>query len=134
MEGKVKIMKIKNILYPELEEIQDISNCKVNVLVETSENLYLNINICTPLFYSRYMEELNLDYVPALPPYVIVRELTYNNIREALEAFCEDDGYWMKLFCISGSNKAAFSKQSLDEMMREANKWYYEEALETGII
>lgn len=121
-------MKIKNIIYPvKLEKIQDISNGKLNILVETLENLCLNITICTPLFYSKYMEEFNLNYVPALPPYIIVRELTYNNIKEALEAFCENDGYWMKLFYISGLSKAAFSKQSLDKMMKEANKWYYED-------
>ena len=44
-----------------------------------------------------------------------------------LPAFCENDGYWMKLFFISGNSEIVFSKQSLDEMIKEANKWYYKD-------
>ena len=121
-------MEIKSIIYlTQLEKIPDISNGKVNVRVETTEGMYLTMTICTPLFYFSYMEKLGLNFVPASAPDIIVRELTCDNIHKALEAFCENDGYWMKLFFISGNSEIVFSKQSLDEMMKEANKWYYED-------
>lgn len=111
-------MKIKEITYPTtLEKIQDIYNDNIDVFVETEEGMHFTMTVCTPLFYLSYMEKEGLSYIPASPPDVIVKELTHDNILKALESFCEDDGYWMKVYFLSGTNEGAFSKEKLDEMM-----------------
>lgn len=68
------------------------------------------------------MEKENLNFIPAAPPDIIVKELTHDNIRQAIDSFCEDDGYWMKLYFLSGSNDGNFSKKRLDEMVQKINK------------
>ena len=112
-------MKIKNITYPTvLEKIPD----NIDVFVETEDGMHFTMTICTPMFYLHYMEKENLNFIPASPPDIIVKELTHNNIKEALESFCEDDGYWMKLYFLSGASEGIFSKDKLDEMIQNIEK------------
>ena len=116
-------MKIKNITYPTaLEKIPDLFNDNIDVFVETEDGMLFTMTICTPMFYLHYMEKENLNFVPASPPDIIVKELTQNNIKEALESFCEDEGYWMKLYFLSGASEGIFSKDKLDEMIQNINK------------
>ena len=117
-------MKIKKINYPtSLEKIPDLSNDNIDVFVETEEGLHFTMTVCTPIFYLHYMEKENLNFIPASPPDIIVKKLTHNNIKEALESFCNDDGYWMKLYFLSGASDGVYSKKSLDKMVQKINKW-----------
>ncbi len=115
-------MKIKRITYPtDLEKIADLYNDNIDVFVETEDGLHFTMTICTPLFYLNYMEKENLNFIPASPPDIIVKKLTYSNIKAALESFCEDDGYWMKLYFLSGIDNGIFSKKKLNKMIRKIN-------------
>ncbi len=105
-------MKIKIITYPTaLEKLSDPSNENIDVFVETENGLHFTMTICTPLFYLKYMEKENLNFIPASPPDIIVKSLTQDNIEQALESFCDDDGYWMKLYFLSGIRGGAFFKK-----------------------
>lgn len=116
-----EIMKIKTITYPTaLEKIPDVSNDNIDVFVETENGLHFMITICTPLFYLNYMEKEKLNFISASPPDIIVKRLTHDIIKQALESFCEDDGYWMKLYFLSGSTEGVFSKKGLDKMLQKS--------------
>lgn len=81
-------MKIKTITYPtSLEKIPDPSNDNIDVFVETENGLHFTMTICTPLFYLNYMEKENLNFIPASPPDIIVKSLTQDIIKKALESF-----------------------------------------------
>lgn len=113
-------MKIKNITYPTaLEKIPDLFNDNIDVFVETENGLHFTMTICTPLFYLNYMEKENLNFIPASPPDIIVKSLTQDIIKKALESFCDDDGYWMKLYFLSGIRDGAFSEKNLNEMLQK---------------
>lgn len=116
-------MKIKKITYPTaLEKIPDLYNDNIDVFVETEDGLHFTMTVCTPLFYLHLMEKEKLNFIPASPPDIIVKKLTHNNIQEALESFCEDDGYWMKLYFLSGTNDGIFSQKKMDEMIQKINR------------
>lgn len=116
-------MKIKKITFPvPLEKISNISNDHIDVFVETDEDYNFTMTVCTPQFYLFYMDKENLSYIPASPPDIIVKELTYKNISESLETYCEDNGYWMKLYFLSGSTQGVFSNDKLDELLQEIKK------------
>lgn len=111
-------MRIKNIIYPTtLEKIPDRLNDNIDVFVETDEGMHFTLTVATPLFYFSYMNKENLNYVPAGPPDVIVKELTYDNIWEAVGTFCKNDGYFMKIYFLSGDNDGVFSQQNLDKII-----------------
>lgn len=116
-------MKIKKITYPtSINEVVDILNDNIDVFVETQDGMHFTVTVCTPLFYLSYMEKEGLDYVPASPPDIIVKELTHDNISKALENFCEDDGYWMKAYFLLGITDEFYSKEDMDKMIYELNK------------
>lgn len=116
-------MRIKNIIYPTtLEKIPDRLNDNIDIFVETDKEMHFTLTVATPLFYFSYMDKENLNYVPVGTPDVIVKELTYDNIWEAIETFCDNDGYFMKIYFLSGDNNGAFSHQNLNKIIEKYNK------------
>jgi len=116
-------MKIKNIIYPTpLSEVENIFNDNIDVFVETQEGMRFTMTVCTPMFYLSYMEKEGIDYIPASPPDVIVKELTYDNISKAIESFCEDEGYWMKAYFLLGMTDEFYSREDMDKMIYALNK------------
>ncbi len=112
-------MRIKNVTYPtELCKINKY-NDNIDVFVETVEGQFYTMTACTPQFYYSYMEKEGLDYVPASPPDIIVKELTDECIVKALERFCEDDGYWMKAYFLLGRNDGVFSNEEMDKKIKD---------------
>lgn len=95
-------MKIKKIEYPtELSKI-DKYNDNIDVFVETEDNQYFTMTVCTPKFYESYMDKEKIDFISAGSPDIIVKELTDEIIRKALEDYCKYNGYWMKAFYLIG--------------------------------
>lgn len=96
-------MKIKRVTYPtSLEKICDIFNDNIDVFVELEDGKSYTLTVCTPEFYKSYMEKENLNFIPAGCPDVIIKELRDDIIRQALETYCEYDGYWLKLYHMAG--------------------------------
>lgn len=92
-------MLIKNIIcLPDLEELPDTMNDNIDVFAETEDGRHFTVTVCTPAFYTAYMDREGLNYVPSGPPDIIVRELTYENIEKALDDFCRNDGFWLKIY------------------------------------
>jgi len=48
------------------------------------------------------MEKEELEYLPAMPPMINVKELTEENISKALDTYLENNAYWLKLYYLSG--------------------------------
>jgi len=89
-------MQIKKIDYPtDLNKIKDITNDNIDVFVELENGHTYTLTISTPQNYYWYMEKEGLDYIPASPPDIIVKELKEDIIEKALKNFCEDDAYFL---------------------------------------
>ncbi|MEK3672079.1 MULTISPECIES: hypothetical protein [unclassified Paenibacillus] len=113
-------MKIVNITFPTyLSSIENIENDNIDVFVELEDDVTYTMVVATPQNYYWYMDKEGLDYVPPSPPDIIVRSLTEDNIRKAIEAFAEDDAYWMKLYFLSGKRTGAFDMDRMNKMLAE---------------
>jgi hypothetical protein len=113
-------MNIKNIKYPSpLSEIDDIENDNIDVFVEIDDGMTYTFVVATPKNYYWYMDKEGLDYIPASPPDIIVRSLTEENIRKAIESYLEDEGYWLKLYFLAGKREGTFEVEAMDMMIEE---------------
>ena len=105
---------IEKVQYQTALNEADMYDDKIDILVEAEDGYEYKLTVCTPQFYYSYMDKEGLNYVPASPPDVIVKELTDEYIMQALQSFCEDEGYWMKAYCLLGRCTA----HTADEMDR----------------
>lgn len=78
--------------------------------------------VSTPNNYYWYMDKEGLDYVPASPPDIIVRHLSEDIIRKAIETFVQDRAYWLKLYFLAGKADRVFDIEQMDAMMAEIKK------------
>ena len=116
-------MKIVNITFPTyLSSIKNIENDNIDVFVELEDGITYTMVVATSLNYYWYMDKEGLDYVPPSPPDIIVRSLTEDNIRQAIEAFAADDAYWMKLYFLSGKRKGVFDMDRMNKMLAEIKR------------
>ena len=105
---------IEKVQYQTALNEADMYDDKIDILVEAEDGYEYKLTVCTPQFYYSYMDKEGLNYVPASPPDVIVKELTDEYIMQALQSFCENEGYWMKAYCLLGRCTA----HTADEMDR----------------
>ena len=90
-------MKIIKIEYPtELSKIEDIENDNIDVFVTLEDGRTYVVYVGTPKNLVWRMDKEELDYVPAGCPDIIVRKLTHENIKKALEDYTKDDAYDLK--------------------------------------
>lgn len=116
-------MNIKSIRYAEpLSEIKDIENDNIDIFVEDDKGMVYTFVVTTPKNYYWYMNKEGIDYIPASSPDIIVRSLTEENIKKALETYMEDDGYWLKLYFLSWKRKGAFDIKAMNKMIEEIRK------------
>lgn len=96
-------MKITNITYPtSLDKVDDTFNDNIDIFVETEYGIILTFTVCTPQFYTSYMNKSGKGFVPAGIPDIIVSELTDENIHNAVADYCKSNGYWLKSYYILG--------------------------------
>ncbi|MGG3835839.1 hypothetical protein ABEV00_02295 [Paenibacillus thiaminolyticus] len=116
-------MRIIDIQYPtSLDKIKDIQNDNIDVFVTLEDGMTYTLVVTTPKNYYWYMENEGLDFVPASPPDIIVKELTEENIRKALENFVEGNAYWLKLYFLSGNENGVFEIDKMNEMIARIKK------------
>ncbi|OXM15593.1 hypothetical protein [Paenibacillus herberti] len=116
-------MRIMNIEYPtSLEKIEDINNDNIDVVVTLEDGVSYVIVVSTPQNYHWYMDKEEINYIPPSPPNVVVRSLTEENIRSAVEAFATNEAYWLKLYFLMGSNNGIFDMLSINKMLDEIKK------------
>lgn len=108
-------MKVLDIQYPtSLDKIQDINNDNIDVIVTLEDGISYVIVVTTPQNYYWFMDKERIDYVPPSPPLVIVRSLTEENIRIAIEAFAENEAFWLKIYFLLGNKQGIFEIQEKD--------------------
>lgn len=116
-------MKVTNIKFPiYFSNIEEIENDNIDVFVELEDGMSYTLVISTPKNYYWYMDKEGLNYIPPSPPDIIVRSLTEENIRKAIEAFAENDAYWMKLYYLSGEKDGVFNVKNMDKMLEEIKR------------
>ena len=122
-EGRNNLMKIKKISYAEpLAKIKDIENGNIDVFVEDDKGMVYTFVVTTPKNYYWYMDKEGLDFIPASPPDIIVRSLTEENIKKAIESYLEENGYWFKVYYLSGERTGAFDMKLMNDMIDEIRK------------
>ena len=116
-------MKIINIEFPMyFNDIEDIENDNIDVFVELEDGVTYTMVVSTPKNYYWYMDKEELDYIPPSPPDIIVRSLTKENITKAIEAFAEEDAYWLKLYFLSGDTNGVFDVNRMNKMLAQIKK------------
>jgi hypothetical protein len=88
-------MKIKRIEFA--HEITDPHMDNLDVFVENEDGYTYTIVVSTPGDLVDQMEQEKINFIRPDTPKIIVRKLTEPIVREAIEAYAENDGYWLKL-------------------------------------
>lgn len=116
----MKIVKLELPLY--FENIKDIYNDNIDIFVELDDGITYTIVVTTPKFFYSYMDKEGLNYIPASPPEIIVRSLTVENIRSAVESYLENNAYWLKLYYLAGEMEGTFDIKLMDKRIKEIKK------------
>jgi hypothetical protein len=88
-------MKIKRIEFA--HEIRDPYMDNVDVFVENEDGYTYTIVVSTPGDLVDQMEQEKTNFIIPDTPKIIVKKLTEQIVREAIQAYAENDGYWLKL-------------------------------------
>lgn len=111
-------MKITNIEYPTaLSQITDIKDDNIDIFVKLDDGFSYTLVVCTPKNLETLMEKEELEYLPTMPPMIIVKELTEINISRALDTYLENNAYWLKLYYLSGE----FDSETLQNTLLKNN-------------
>lgn len=90
-------MKVSKIEYPTaLSKIADIDNHNVDVFIELEDGTHITVVVSTPDNLRSYMDKENLNFIPATQPDIIVKSLTEDNIKQAIDNYAEGDTFWVK--------------------------------------
>jgi hypothetical protein len=88
-------MKIKRIEFA--HEITDPHIDNLDVFVENEDGYTYTIVVSTPGDLLDQMEQDKINFIMPDTPKIIVKKLTEQIVREAIQAYAENDGYWLKL-------------------------------------
>lgn len=88
-------MLIKNIRI--LSTIEDIENDSIDVCVDSEDGYTYTVSLCTPKYFLQKMDQETNNFFPPGQMEIIVRKLTKEIITEAIEAYAENNAFWLKL-------------------------------------
>lgn len=88
-------MLIKNIRI--LDEITDIENDSIDVCVDSQDGYTFTVSIATTKHLLQRMDQEKSNFSNPSELVIVVRKLTQEIITEALEAYAEDNAFWLKL-------------------------------------
>lgn len=88
-------MLVRNIRI--LDEITDIENDSIDVCVDSEDGYTFTVSIATTKHLLQRMDEEKSNFVNPNELSIVVRKLTQEIITEALEAYAEDNAFWLKL-------------------------------------
>jgi hypothetical protein len=89
------MMRIKNIRF--IDEVKDEENDSIDVGVEFEDGYYYTIIVRTPNDLIEEMLQEKTNFVEPGTPIIIVKKLTKEIVIEAIKAYVEGEGYWLKL-------------------------------------
>jgi len=87
--------KIKEIQF--LDEVKDINNENIDVEIEFENDSSYTIIVRTLDDLVEEMLQEGTNFIKPSTPEIVVKELTKKTVNEAIEAYAEDEGYWLKL-------------------------------------
>ena len=79
------------------EEITDIEDDCIDVFVGFEDGYTYALTVTTVKNILREMDEEKSNFYNPRAMVIVVRKLTQKIISEAIEAYAEDDGFWLKL-------------------------------------
>lgn len=88
-------MLIKNIRI--LEDITNIENDSIDVCVDSEDGYIYIVSIATTKYILQRMDQEKSNFFNPSDLVIVVRKLTPEIITEALKAYAEDNGFWLKL-------------------------------------
>ncbi len=115
-------LKILNIEFPLYYDQLDKDNGNMDVFVKLDDGMTYTMVVSTPSNYYWYMDKEGLDYIPASPPDIIVRNLNQDIVRKAIETFVQDNGYWLKLYFLAGKDYGSFDIKHMNKMIEEIKR------------
>ena len=109
-------MKIKQIKYSKpLNEIPDINNASIDAFVEMEDGITYIIAVGTPEKLHEIMDLQGGFYHGV--PWVFVTQLTETSIRNALEKYADDNGFWLKMYHLAGVS-GLMSVEKIDQIIK----------------
>jgi len=124
---KLTNMVVKDIRL--LDETEDEFNGELDVAVEFEDNYSYLISVCTPSYFLQEMRIERTNFVAPQSPQIVVKKLSKEVVTEAIEAYAQNDGYWLKL-CQFGSYLDVSVLDKLENQHREDSKLFELEGLD----
>ena len=110
------MMRIKKIRF--IDEVKDPLNDSIDVGIEFENGSSYTIIVRTPDDFVEEMLQKNTNFIKPGTPVIVVKQLTKKIVNEAIEAYAEDEGYWLKL-CQFGDELDISVFNQLDAQHRE---------------
>lgn len=108
-------MKITQIEF--IDEIRNVYNDNIDVVVENEEGFRYVITVATIQDLLEEMNQEKTNFVRPGSPRIIVKKLTEEIITEAIKAYAEDTGYWLKLYQFADSiDMSIFDKLEAEDL------------------
>jgi hypothetical protein len=113
-------MKVTKIEYPTpLSMCKDNEDDNIDVFVTLEDGFTYVVVVTTPKNLYWQMDNEDRDHISG-HPMIVVRKLTEDNIRVALEALAADyDGYWLKLYALADRMGIEDLNRLKDELIEE---------------
>ena len=89
------MMRIKKIRF--IDEVKDQLNDSIDVGIEFEDGSFYTIIVRTPDDFVEEMLEEGTNFIKPGTPVIVVKQLTKKTVNEAIKAYAEDEGYWLKL-------------------------------------
>lgn len=96
-------MLVKNISFGSpLEDARDIEDYNIDVLVELEDGYTYTVVVGTPKNLLSLMDKEHMNFLEPNDPFIIVRKMTKEIIEETIQAYAENDAYWLKFYHFGG--------------------------------
>jgi hypothetical protein len=92
-------MKVESITFlSDLTDVQDIFDDNVDVSVKLDDGHKYVLVVATQKNLLTLMNNEKSDFLSPGDPMIIVRKLTKEVVEDAIQAYAEDDGYYLKFY------------------------------------
>ena len=92
-------MKIESITFlSDLKDVKDIFNDNVDVVVKLDDGYKYVVVVATQKNLLTLMNNEKTDFLYRSDPMIIVRKLTKEVVKDAIQVYAEDDGFYLKFY------------------------------------
>ncbi|WP_055107858.1 hypothetical protein [Paenibacillus ihumii] len=115
-------MRVLNISYPTpLSEILNKDNDNIDVFIELEDGSKITLVVSTPENLISQMNKENVNYLTAPQPEIIVKSLTHENIKRAIEECVDEDAFWLKLLFVASTDKSVINMDKVNQYIKQLN-------------